>query len=175
MGRPQQRARAGAEPRVASSAACWVVLVPGRGLWSTVDHGIEVCWRLVAAVPDASITWAASDEDAWFVEHDLRHAGLLGRVGVAPTDSVAVRGATVVVETSYENRQQGLVERARAAGVPVVGFAVDDSDAARSHRVAALDVEALVLLIASICATHPQVGPNRRDLTEDTEETSGRP
>lgn len=100
-----------------------VLLVPTPHAWDEINHTIEAACHLRLAWPEVAVRWVADgEEDRWLAEHDLAAVGLPDDVPVVDALEAAATAARLVVLTGYGRVDDGLLARARSAGLPVLGF-----------------------------------------------------
>jgi len=129
--------------REAETKGC-VALLVGPDLWTTIDHGIEVAWRLAHELPQHPLRWLAGDGDLWLSRHDLHHAGLTDLVDVVdPGDARALQDVSVMVRTGYSSSSLPMLAAAHSAGVPIAALRHDDLPFA-STALDVFDVDALI-------------------------------
>lgn len=140
-------------PDLSAEGTGCIALLVGPDLWTTIDHGIEVAWRLDREQPHSRLRWLAGDADLWLSRHDLRHAGLDDRIEIVdPGDGRALQDVAVVVRTGYSSSALPMLATAHLAGLHIAALRNDDLPFA-SATLDAFDVDALVEEISRLTGT----------------------
>lgn len=159
------RARLSTEHGIAAGAR----IVAGIGnvdWWSVPDAFVRVAWEVLRrpGTEDVHFLWdadGASDRMLWPLRHDIRHAGLEGRVHIDPGERRPwhhIAASDVLISTRLGDHQPTGHREAALMGRPVIWFA--DPDAAdplvapsEGTSVPHLDVDAMAdAVVASLAA-----------------------